>query len=83
MIEMIIRTGSAPICPRCDNGNAMLDKDQAYLQCRDCGYEIHKSKCVLVYTELDKPGMGMNSTYTEVGRRPADYHLPESMRERK
>jgi len=75
--ELIFRGTNLAICPRCDNGNAMLDypsynvlRDRTVerYECRDCGYQVYDFEAVLVYTELDKPGMGHLSTYTEVKR---------------
>lgn len=71
-VELIIRDTNLPICPKCGNGNAMLykhDPSHVYYYCRDCGYMLIESDVVLVYTILDKPGMGSLSTYTEIERR--------------
>ena len=68
---------NCPSCPKCGNGNAMLEKrqwieeinnyDEIYY-CRDCGYEIDFEFVELVFMNLDKKGMGDLSTYTEVRR---------------
>ena len=78
--ELIFRGTNLPICPKCGNGNAMLDKvgwtGERYMvtyYCRDCGFEVIDTAAVLVYTELDKKNMGNMSTYTEVRRVNADH----------
>ena len=60
---------NAPICPNCGNWNAMLQgsfQGQKYYKCRDCKYIITNQKAEHTYYELDKPGMGNASTYTQV-----------------
>jgi len=69
---------NAPTCPACGNWNAMLhkrDPDRDYKSmhcCRDCGFAVDKDKTVIACLELDKPGMGTQSTYHEVRRIPGD-----------
>ena len=80
--ELIIRGTNLPICPKCGNGNAMLDYvtffdeekiNIEYYKCRDCGFQVFDYEAILVFTKLDKPGMGHLSTYTEVKRVDADH----------
>lgn len=77
--ELIIYGDNCPVCPKCGNGNAMLNHfDQRHYvetdecrhtyYCRDCECEFPETECILVYMQLDKPGMGKNSTYTEIKR---------------
>jgi len=52
--------GSAGICPKCGNGNAMLDvavrttDGLVYdLECRDCGHHLHPAQFVNVAISYD------------------------------
>ena len=76
--ELLIRGTNCPICPACGNGNAMFDRtNMPHLEatgkviteyyCRDCDHTVSENY-VLIYTKLDKPGMGNASTYSEIGR---------------
>jgi predicted RNA-binding Zn-ribbon protein involved in translation (DUF1610 family) len=71
-IELKAPVGTAPICPACGNHNAMLDHrfvdSGKGFKCRDCGYMVRSHDVVIVILELDKPGMGNQSTYHEINR---------------
>jgi len=53
--------GSAGICPKCGNGNAMLDGGShipggrylAHFECRDCGFTVSVNKCTSVNISMD------------------------------
>lgn len=73
--ELIYRGTNLAICPRCGNGNAMLDRAdfvEDHLKityyCRDCEFEVEAENVVHIQTELDKEGMGAASTYSETDR---------------
>jgi len=66
--EVIQVDGSAPVCPKCGNGNAMLsargsDRHWNDKECRDCGHEIKNGEYTLVQLVSVKGGMGANSLY--------------------
>ena len=69
---------NAPTCPACGNWNAMLDKRDPHrdykdmFRCRDCGFDVDKDQAVIIVLQLDKPGMGVRSTYHEVRRIPGE-----------
>jgi predicted nucleic-acid-binding Zn-ribbon protein len=66
--------GNAPECPKCGNWNAMLDGALAtddyrrFFECRDCGFKLFKDEVILKIKEADEPGMGADTTYTEIKR---------------
>ncbi len=76
MKELVFRGENLAICPACGSGNAMLSGSRKTsattvcdsYKCRDCGFKVDDQDAVKIYTELDKPGMGNNSTYSEVRR---------------
>lgn len=53
--------GSAAICPKCGNGNAMLDGGShipggrylAHFECRDCGFKVSVNKQTSVDIGMD------------------------------
>jgi tRNA(Ile2) C34 agmatinyltransferase TiaS len=74
-IELIAPIGMAPICPKCEHWNAMLDDGyppDKQFKCRDCGHSVRADQVEVVIWELDKPGMGEDSTYHEINRIPGE-----------
>jgi hypothetical protein len=74
-IELIAPIGSAPICPKCEHWNAMLDDGyppDKHFKCRDCGHSVRADQAEVVIWELDTPGMGDQSTYHEINRIPGE-----------
>ena len=73
--EIKVYGSNLPVCPKCGNHNALLDYrdfDQEdrpmYLECRDCNFKIYANETTVIFLQLDKPGMGIDSTYTEIKR---------------
>lgn len=83
-VELKVYGGNLPVCPFCGNGNALFDQRKHFegefegdpnagrlygqFECRDCGKVIPAEYAEIVYYKLDKPGQGLNSTYTEIDR---------------
>jgi hypothetical protein len=71
-IKLKVHGTDLPICPKCENGNAMFDKrelpERKWFECRDCGYIVEAENAELIFLELDEKGMGVLSTYHEIKR---------------
>lgn len=73
-IEMVCPKGNSPACPSCGNWNAMLDAQRESFEeprrfiCRDCGYSVLVTQCVIVIIKAEAPGMGNRAIYNETTR---------------
>ena len=65
--------GSAAICPKCGNGNAMLDGGShipggrylAHFKCRDCGFTVSVNKQTSVTINMDSKNRVYHATASD------------------
>jgi len=57
-------------CPKCGNGNAMLEEyvEVRQFKCRDCHHIVPRKGTLLIRKKLKAEGMGIYSEYVEVQR---------------